>query len=151
MKLSVLIIIALFLWVPAIAQIEAASSDDIAVYEAILKHTIRPESTRSFYGSKPDTLPDVILIDRTISTCPNVTHHSMGCLSERVIQYFGSNSDNPNLSSYNPHLPLINENNLIELLFEENAKSCSLPDIGIDGAIVTSQDRLEETVQEYSG
>ena len=114
MKLSLLIIIVLFLWVPATAQIEVASSDEIAIYEAILQHTILPESMRLLPGSKPEIPTDVILIDRTIPTCSNVRHYPMGCISERIIQGFTSNSDNPNLSSYNPHLPVINEKNLIE-------------------------------------
>jgi hypothetical protein len=145
-------LLVILVTVPPAAQAPVASKRDLAVLEAVLAHTIRPQVNRFSSGAGLPTPAPVLTFDRTLAICsPGEGRSPMGCMSdEMVVQAFERHPPRMRRMAFEGLLSQGSRGELAADFRARNAISHLLPEGTLTGVIQVSPEDFAEAQKRES-
>ena len=134
-------------------QVSAPSNDDVAVYRAVLKHTIYGEVDRVSYDAGLKMPAPVLTYDRTLTLCGQGSNYTkeMGCLTTDDIRYFEGKAPIMGTLMFDRRLTVQSREELGQSYRERNREPRQLPGDKRTGLILVPPDRpFEEMLNRAS-
>jgi hypothetical protein len=127
-------------------QVSAPSNDDVAVYQAVLKHTIYGEVDRVSYEVGLKMPAPVLTFDRTLTLCGPGSDYprEMGCLSTEDVRHFEGTAPNQGALTFEKRLSADSRRELGKSFRERNREPRQLSGDTRTGLILAPPDRFEE-------
>jgi len=138
---------------PGAWQGRVAPADDIAVYEAILAHTIRPEVDRASAGAHISTPAPILAFDRTVMVCRPTASYSrrMGCVSDEDLRAVEDGSEKFGRPVFDRLLTPAGRTELVHAFRSRNRDERPFAGATIQGLILVPPDQLDAALQREAG
>lgn len=119
--------------------------DDVAVYEAVLAHTVRSEVDRFSSGAGLKTPAPVLAFDRTLMICRAENDHpkQMGCIRSEEVQSFEAKSTRMRSLLFEGKVSAESRAELGRSFRDRNAQGRTVAADGLTGLILVPPDQLE--------
>jgi hypothetical protein len=127
------------------------SADDIAIYKAVIEHTIRPEVIRFDKGAGIEK-PTILVVDRTLAICRPGERWPIphGCLSLGNIQFFEKPFRNGTMI-FDGLVTDSVRGELAKSLLSRNDQNYPFPSLGIADFFLAAPEKIDATLKSIPG